>query len=311
MSGIHYMNMAGVDLNLLLVFDALMQERHVTRAGQRIGLSQPATSAALARLRHLFDDPLLIKTSRGMQPTPKAIELTAKLRAALVQIQSALTEQESFLPETSDRVFRLGMSDYAEFVLLPNLMQQLLRQAPQIQVQILATDRQEALRLLDEDRIDLAIGFYPHQSPWHQSQELFAEQFVCVCRQEHPVVKTSLTLKTYLQASHLLVSLREDRTGRIDQLLAEQNLQRHIALSIPHFLLSGFILVHTDLLAALPARLAHFWMEFLPLKVLPLPLPVSGFSLSMLWHARNQNEPGHRWLRSLGVSIAESLSARK
>ncbi len=305
------MNMAGVDLNLLLVFDALMQEHNVTRAGQRIGLSQPATSAALARLRHLFDDELLIKTSRGMQPTPKAIELTEKLRSALLQIQSALTEQERFLPAMSDRVFRLGMSDYAEFVLLPDLMQQLSHQAPQIQVQIRATDRQEALSLLDEDQIDLAIGFYPQESSWHQKQMLFEEQFVCVCRQDHPWVKKSLTLKTYLKASHLLVSLREDRTGRIDQSLAEQNLQRHIALTIPHFLLSGFILARTDLLAALPERLARFWMEFLPLKVLPLPLAVSGFSISMLWHSRNQNEPGNQWLRSIFTTLAESLPHQK
>lgn len=301
------MDMAGIDLNLLLVFDALMQEQNVTRAGQRIGLSQPATSAALARLRHLFEDELLVKTINGMQPTPKAIQLTEKLRSALLQIQSALTQEDTFIPETSDRVFRLGMSDYAEFVLLPELMQQLSQQAPQIQLQVRATDRQEALSLLDENHIDLAIGFYPKQSSWHQKQILFEEQFACVCRQDHPLIKTNLTLKTYLKVSHLLVSLREDHSGRIDQLLAEQNLQRHIALVIPHFLLSGFILARTDLVAALPKRLAQCWMNFLPLKVLPLPLKVSGFSVSMLWHARDQNEPGHSWLRSLCVSISESL----
>lgn len=302
MTDIHHMNMAGIDLNLLVVFDALMQERHVTRAGQRIGLSQPATSSALARLRHLFDDELLVKTSTGMEPTPRALQLSEELRSALLQIQSVLTNPASFVPETSDRIFRLGMSDYAELVLLPHLMQHLSQQAPQVQIQVRATDRQEALNLLDEDQIDLAIGFYPQRSTWHQQQVLFQEEFVCVCRQNHPAIQPPLTLESYLSASHLLVSLREDRTGRIDQILSNQNLQRHIVLTIPHFLLAGFVLARTNLLAAIPQRLAQVWIEFLPLQILPLPLPVSGFALSLLWHAKNQDEPGHRWLRSLCAS---------
>lgn len=166
------MNMAAVDLNLLIVFDALMQERNVTRAGQRVGLSQPATSAALSRLRHLFEDELLVKTASGMEPTPKALQLAETLRSPLLRIQSALTEQDQFVPETSDRIFRLGMSDYAELVLLPELMQQLSQQAPNVQIQVRATDRQEALMLLDEDHIDLAIDFYPNCSSWHRQQVL-------------------------------------------------------------------------------------------------------------------------------------------
>jgi LysR family transcriptional regulator, mexEF-oprN operon transcriptional activator len=305
MSSIHHMNMAGIDLNLLVVFDALMQERNVTRAGQRIGLSQPATSSALARLRHLFDDELLIKTPNGMEPTARAIELEGSLRSALLQIQSAFAGQEQFVPETSARVFRLGMSDYAELVLLPELMQCLSQQAPGVQIQIKATDRREVLSLLDEDEIDLAIGFYPQQSSWHRQQVLFEEQFVCVCRQNHPLIKSPLTLETYLAASHLLVSLREDRVGRIDRYLMAQNQQRRIVLSIPHFLLTGFILARTDLVAALPERLASVWMGFLPLQRLPLPFQVSGFAVSMLWHAKNQDEPGHIWLRSLLSELSQ------
>jgi DNA-binding transcriptional LysR family regulator len=305
MSSIHHMNMAAVDLNLLIVFDALMQERNVTRAGDRIGLSQPATSSALARLRHLFNDELLVKTPTGMQPTPKAFQLAEVLRPALLQIQSAFTNQETFTPEISERLFRLGMSDYAELVLLPELMQQLSQQAPRIQLQVRATDRQEALSLLDEDQIDLAIGFYPKHSNWHQQEMLFEEKFVCVCCQNHPIINKHLTLTNYLAASHLLVSLREDLTGRIDRHLAMQNLQRHIALSIPHFLLAGFILARTHLVAALPERLAHMWVEFLPLQIQPLPLPVSGFVVSMLWHTKNTNELGLCWLRSLLSQIAK------
>ncbi|XGV97733.1 MAG: LysR substrate-binding domain-containing protein [Leptolyngbya sp. BL-A-14] len=161
--------------------------------------------------------------------------------------------------------------------------------------------------MLDEDQIDLAIGFYPHHASWHRQQVLFAEEFICVCRQNHPSVQPPLTLETYLEAAHLLVSLREDRTGRIDQVLANQNVQRHITLTIPHFLLAGFILARTDLLAALPKRLAQVGTQFLPLQFLPLPMQVSGFALSILWHSKSHDEAGHQWLRSLCVSIEKSL----
>lgn len=292
------MNIAGADLNLLVVFDALIVEQNVTRAGQRIGLSQPATSSALLRLRRLFGDELFVKTSTGMQPTLRALRLAALIRPALSQLQMALDSQECFEPSTSKHLFRLGMSDYAEFVFLPVLMGCLSRIAPQVQVQIKGTDRQDALQLLDHGEIDLAVGFYPRCSTWHKQQTLFEEEFVCVCRRGHPTVREPLTVESYLATQHLLVSLKEDFIGRIDLQLARSDLRRHIALSVPHFLAALHVLAHTDLIAALPARVARVHAESLGLQTLPLPLSVSGFTVSMVWHSRQTGEPGHDWLRS-------------
>jgi DNA-binding transcriptional LysR family regulator len=297
MDVIQHMNLAGVDLNLLVVFDALIAERQVTRAAQKVGLSQPAASNALRRLRDLFEDDLFVKTPQGMQPTPKAMALEQPIRQVLAQIQSALVQEAPFIPETSEQVFALGMSDYGEFILLPELMEHLERVAPRIQIQVRSTDRQDALKLLDADEIALAIGFFPKHSSWHHAQELFQERFVCVARQSNPNIKDPFTLEDYLAASHLLVSPREDRTGRVDLFLAQQNLQRHIALTVPHFLVAPFVLSNTNLIATLAERVVRTYAEALALKVSPLPFELSGFSVSMLWHTKNSNDPAHLWLR--------------
>jgi DNA-binding transcriptional LysR family regulator len=303
MDVIQHMNLAAVDLNLLVVFDALVAERQVTRAAQKVGLSQPAASNALRRLRDLFEDDLFVKTPQGMQPTPKAIALEQPIRQVLTQIQSALVQEAPFVPETSEQVFALGMSDYGEFILLPKLMEHLERVAPRIQIQVRSTDRQDALKLLDANEIALAIGFFPKHSSWHQAQELFQERFVCVAHQSNPNIKDPFTLEDYLAASHLLVSPREDRTGRVDLFLAQQNLQRHIALTVPHFLVAPFILSNTNLIATLAERVVRTYAEALALKVLPLPFELSGFSVSMLWHTKNNNDPAHLWLRTMMAEL--------
>lgn len=299
MADIHHINLAGIDLNLLVVFDALMTEQNVTRAGERVGLSQPATSNALARLRSAINDDLFIRTAAGLRPTPTAIALHQQLRPALQQIQAALLDQPTFDPATSDRVFAIGMSDYGEFTLLPNLMQQLQTLAPRISVQVRSGDRQKLLSLLDRGEIDLACGVFPEKIAWHQEQLLLQESYVCVCRQNHPVIGSSLSLAEYLSVSHLLVSIKEDRVGRVDALLAEQNLKRQIALSTPHFLTAPFILAQTDLVATLAHRVALAFARNQQLKLLPLPFSLPGFSVVMRWHQSTEASPACQWFRSI------------
>lgn len=305
MSIIHHINLAAVDLNLLVVFDALMNERHVTRAGQKVGLSQPATSNALLRLRNLFKDELFVRTPEGMQPTSKAIALSQPIQQVLWQIQSALTSATPFVSETSERIFTLGMSDYVEFILLPKLMQELAVVAPRVKIQVRATDRQEALKLLDTSEIDLAVGFFPKNFSWHQEQLLFKEHYVCVFSQNNPQAKETITLDDYLAASHLLVSLKEDMTGRVDLILARQNLQRHITITVPHFLVAPFILASTNLIATLAERVARAYANTLDLVVLPLPLEVPGFPVKMLWHIRNNDDLAHIWLRTMISKLSQ------
>ncbi|WP_204154367.1 LysR family transcriptional regulator [Leptolyngbya sp. CCY15150] len=304
MTNIHHINLAGIDLNLLVVFDALMTEQNVTRAGERVGLSQPATSNALARLRSLAKDGLFTRTAAGLRPTPTAIALHQQLRPALQQIQVVLLDQSTFDPATSDRVFAIGMSDYVEFTLLPHLMQAIQTLAPQISVQIRSGDRQKLLSLLDNGEIDLACGVFPEKIAWHQEQLLLQESYVCVCRKNHPIIGSSLSLEEYLSVSHLLVSVKQDRIGRVDTLLAEQNLKRHIALSTPHFLTAPFILAQTDLVATLAYRVALAFVNNQQLKLLPLPFAISNFSVFMRWHQSTETSPACQWLRSLALSIA-------
>ncbi|MBE9028537.1 LysR family transcriptional regulator [filamentous cyanobacterium LEGE 11480] len=301
------MNLAGLDLNLLVVFDALIQERHVTRAGQRIGLSQPATSNALARLRKLTQDVLFIRTEGELRPTPVAIALAAQIQPALGQICHALTPELPFVPATSDRVFAIGLSDYTAFLLLPPLMQYLGEHAPDIVMQVRTGERGKLLRGLDTGEVDVICGIFPEQTPWHNSQLLWQEDFVCVCREQHGTIRQQLSLEEFVAADHLLVSIAEDRVGRVDRFLKQQNLTRHIALSVPHYLVAPFVLAQTDLVATLASRVAYSLRQSQSLKLLPLPIPLKPFSVFMRWHQSHDNDKAQMWLRSRLSEISQTL----
>ncbi len=296
-----------IDLNLLVVFDALMRDRHVTRAGERIGLSQPATSNALARLRYLTKDKLFIRAKSGLQPTPVAIALANQIQPALQQIQIALSSEAGFEPMTSDRVFAIGMTDYVEFVLLPPLLEKLEQVAPNLKIQVRTGDRQQLFDLLDNGKVDLICGVFPEQIPWHQEQLLFQERFVCVCRQDHSLIQDSLSLEEYLTTSHLLISIKEDMVGRVDDTLAIQGLSRNIRLSIPHFLVAPSIIARTDLITTLAERIAIAFAKYLNLKVFPCPLEIDGFSVVMRWHQSTTNQSTHQWLRQLFTEISINI----
>jgi DNA-binding transcriptional LysR family regulator len=304
MTFIHPVNLAGIDLNLLIVFDALMIERQVTRAGERVGLSQPATSNALARLRKLTQDELFIRNRGELQPTPIAFAIAQQIQPALNQIQTALSSAQPFIPLSSDCIFNIGMSDYVEFVLLPPLLEKLETVAPQVRIQVKSGNREQLLALLDSGAIDLICGLFPNKIAWHEKQLLFQEKFVCVCRQDHPLIGDSLSLEEYVKADHLLVSVQEDMVGRVDYLLAKQNLTRNITLSTPHFLVAPKILTRTDLIATLVERIAQEFAPTLNLKVLPCPLPLKGFSVFMRWHQSMHNHATSTWLRNIIAEVA-------
>jgi DNA-binding transcriptional LysR family regulator len=318
------MNLAGIDLNLLVVFDALMTERQVTRAGERLGLSQPATSNALARLRNLTKDELFVRSGGKLHPTPVAVALAQQIQPALSQIQMALSPALPFDPMTSDRVFSIGMSDYIEFVLLhrvfsigmsdyiefvllPGLLEKLETTAPHVKIQVRSGNREQQLALLDSGEIDLICGLFANKIAWHEKQFLFQEQFVCVCRRDHPSIGNTISLEEYAHADHLLVSVQEDRVGRVDFLLAQQSLTRNIALSTPHFLVAPSILARTNLIATLVERVAKEFAPTLNLKILPCPLPLKGFSVFMRWHQSMRDFTTHAWLRSIITEVATNI----
>jgi DNA-binding transcriptional LysR family regulator len=298
MSVIHHFNLAGVDLNLLVVFDALMTSQHLTKAAEKIGLSQPATSNALSRLRKLFKDDLFIKTSKGMTPTPKAIELAEFIHEVLLQVQTAIYSESQFIPQESDRILRLGMDDYSELVFLPKLLKQLEILAPKVKIQVRSTNWMRSPKLLDADEIDLAIGHCPQFQTWHTRQLLYQEHFVCLFAEKF-LFQKAIALQEYIAASHLLVSPKEDMVGLVDQALALQNLSRNVAMSVPNFLIVPFLLVNTNLIATLPAQLVKTFVEVWQLYASPLPFEMTGFSVDILWHNKNDRDQGHIWLRNL------------
>jgi DNA-binding transcriptional LysR family regulator len=304
---IQLMNLTGIDLNLLVVFDAIMTEGQVTRAGEKLGLSQPATSNALARLRNLTKDELFIRNSGKLQPTPVAISLAQQIQPALNQIQTALSPSQLFDPLTSDRVFSIGMNDYVEIVLLPPLLEKLAPIAPHVKIQVRSGNREQQLALLDRGEIDLMCGLFPNKITWHEQQLLFQERFVCVCRRNHPLIVDTISLDDYVKVDHLLVSVQEDMVGRVDFLLAQQNLTRNIVVSTPHFLVAPSILARTNLVATLVERIAKEFAPILNLKILPCPLPLQGFSVFMHWHQSISDHDANAWLRGVVLEVSKNI----
>ena len=293
----NHFNLAGIDLNLLVIFDALIAEQHVTRAAKKVGLSQPATSSALSRLRVLFKDELFVKSSRGVIPTSKAIALAEPIRQALLDIQSAIASQQNFDAATSERTFRLGMDDYTEALFLPKLLQYIERVAPNIKIQVFPSNWQRSPKLLDTDRVDITLGHCPHWKTWHCRQLLYEECFVTVMSQNNPLIENPITLTDYVAASHLLVSPKGDMVGLVDKHLEELDLKRRVAMSMPNFLPATLVIATTNLIATLPEQIAKTCTSVLKLHISPLPFEMTGFSVDLLWHAKNERDSGHIWLR--------------
>jgi DNA-binding transcriptional LysR family regulator len=302
-------NLAGVDLNLLIVFDALMTERHVTRAGERIGLSQPAMSAALNRLRYLLKDELFIRRADGMQPTRRAEELAIPLCLALQQIQDALEPQE-FIPASAKHVFKIATNDFAASLLLPSLGERIYKEAPNVDIRVIAADDILAKSLIEQDGASLGIAPFEQVEPQFEKQLLIEPAgFVCVMRKEHPLANLPLTLEAFAETPQILISRTGDYKGFVDEILAELGYKRRIAFTVPNFLLAPIILKKTDYIATLPRKLVESIVDISDLIICEPPFPQRLFPLSMLWHKRLAKDPGLAWLRQTLVEIVKSMVA--
>ena len=277
------MDVAGFDLNLLKAFDALYAERHVTRAGLRIGLSQSAMSGALTRLREVFKDELFVRSPTGMQPTPRADDLARPVAAALRLARDVL-RADAFDPAAADHTVTVAMSDYAAFVLLPPLLARLAVEAPRLDVRVRGIfGRNEALDLLDNGEASLAIGFPVEASARILVRPLLHEGFACVARLGHPAFAEGAGLAAFAAAPHLLVSPEGDRMGVVDHKLAALGLRRRIVLSLPQFLVAPFVVADTELVATLAARVARrFAASSLGIAVHESPIAFPGWPLAMM-----------------------------
>lgn len=292
-----------IDVNLLVALDALLDECSVTRAAERMGVSQSAMSRTLGRLRELVGDPLLVRTAHEMERTPVAADLREPLREALVQLDALVTEREAFDPASSARTFRLEITDHAAVAILPRLMPRLREQAPEVDLEVAPPTGQAEAGLL-ERRVELFIGAMVRDVPGLFRQALFEEEMVCVVRHDHPERDRLSELACFAALDHVLISPRgATRMGMVDRALAELGLQRRIVLRVPHFLVPPLVVAQTDLVATVPRRAAEALANRGMLALVPPPVPLATFTVHQVWHERHHHDHGHRWLRQAVAEV--------
>lgn len=301
------MNLAEFDLKALLVFDAVMTERSITKAGYRLSMSQPAVSSALNRLRHALKDELFIRGADGMRPTPRALELAAPIRQALTQLNEAL-EPVEFLPASASRAFTFAMADHAASLILPALAERLEKLAPYIDIRVKPNTNINAPELLDSGEIDFAIGLFPNPPERLHVAALIRDEYICAMRRNHPLARKPLDLDGYLSAKHLLVSLSGEPTGFVDILLESQGLRRRIAMTVNQFSVVPTILKQSNLVVTVVCRAIMLSPYVRELVTQPVPLAIHPSALSLLWHGRLSHHPANAWMRSQLFDICSAIS---
>lgn len=312
-------NITSTNLNLFVAFDALITHGSVSRAARSIGITQSALSNALRNLRGVFGDPLFLRTAHGMRATPRARALAAPVREALRLLDQAL-DPASFDPATAQRTFRLMTSDYVEFVLLPRLLQHLGKHAPGVRIQVLPWGQHRVPDELARGGAELAIGYFDKLPPHHHERGLFEERYVCIVRKRHPVVRDKLTLRTYVQLGHVMVTQNAEAaaatpsgqpnpglTSGIDRALAALGHSRDVQVRVSHFLNVPPLIASTDLVAALSRRIAEPFARMLPLRLFEPPLKLRHSRIAMAWHASLAEDPAQRWLRDQVATVAAAV----
>ncbi|PZR44052.1 MAG: LysR family transcriptional regulator [Ectopseudomonas oleovorans] len=284
-----------VDLNLLIVFETLMHERSVTRAAEKLFLGQPAISAALARLRALFDDPLFVRTGRSMEPTARALDIAQLLSPALDSISTAVSRASTFDPATSTQVFRIGLTDEVEFALLPPLLRRLRAEAPDVVLVVRRANYLLMPGLLASGEISVGVA-YTEELPANAKRKVLRRTKAKLLRAD--TVPGALSLDDFCARPHALVSFAGDLTGFIDDELAKLGRERHIVLAVPQFNGLATLLAETDIVASVPDYTAAALTAAGGLRAEDLPLEAQTYELHMAWRGAQDNDPAERWLRS-------------
>ncbi|MBW4651721.1 MAG: LysR family transcriptional regulator [Kaiparowitsia implicata GSE-PSE-MK54-09C] len=303
-------NLAAIDLNLLVAFEALLERHSVTKAAEQLQIGQPAMSAALSRLRILFEDELFVRLGRQMQPTLKAQAIAPGILSALQQIRQAVTASQTFEPTSSDRTFTIGSSDYTSFVLVPPLLELSHQTAPSINLRMIGFEKDSIGDLLEQGEIDLALGVFPDPPRQTQWEPIFEERFVGIARQGHPALQQgTMSLESFAQLSHALTTLRRDTSGAIDKALHERNLERRIAFTTPHMMVLPFAIASGDVVAAIPRRIALRLATVCDLAIFELPIETKPWTVSMLWSTLSDQDEANRWLRNTIKVISQKVGA--
>ncbi|MBB1250544.1 LysR family transcriptional regulator [Rhizobium sp. G21] len=293
------MNLHGIDLNLLVAFDAINAERNVTRAGARIGRTQPAMSAALARLRDLLKDELFVRGPSGLQPTPRAAELAEPIATALRDIQRTLDFTQDFDPSTVRTTFSLGLSGHAGSVVLPRLLAVLAARAPGVDLTVREYDsRDAAIDLLDVGDVDLTVGIPLSASSRILNARLFQERYVCILRKNHPATGRALDTQTFLSLNHIQIAPDTDGLDVADAALATKGMRRRVALTVPQMASAPQLVASSDMLAIVMEGVVANSGFADRLTMVDFPLPLNPVPFVMSWHRRNDAHPAQRWIRN-------------
>lgn len=298
------MNFAALDLNLLRVFDAVAIELNTTRAGERLGLSQPAVSSALGRLRHIVGDELFVREGNRMVPTPRAVALREPIRDALRQVESALSAVARFDPATATQTFRISGSDYFSILLMPRLTAEVSPEAPGVTLQMLDHPGGEALRLLGDGAIDMGVEASFDVPEWVSSRVLFQSFIVSAAPRNHPVLARAgvkpgqrIPPEIYCAIPHVLMSMDGGRTGTVDRVLAKRGLQRRVAVTVPHFQAVALAIAEAGLIGSLPIHFARPVARLLDLDLYLPPFDPPVVDVVLFWHRREDGNAANAWLR--------------
>ena len=300
------MNLSKVDLNLFVVFDAIYSEANLTRAGQIVGITQPAVSNALARLRETFNDPLFVRTAQGMVPTPMAQNIITPVRTALQQLRISVQESRTFNPQQAGKTYRISMTDLSEAVVLPSLFQRLHRLAPGVTVDSMQARRRDTTSELAAGRLDFAVDLPLNTDPQVRHVKLLEDHYVCAMRPDHPLSKAPLSLDAYLSLSHIHISSRRNGLGYVDLALGKQGIQRRIALRSQHYLMACAVLRETNMAMTVPERFARNQaLHFCALPVADVPV----LETHLYWHESTDQDPANRWMREQIIDLCQRINS--
>lgn len=300
---IGFVDIRSVDLNLLVLFDAMARLRSVNKAAEESGLSQSATSGGLSRLRQVFGDALFVRTATGMEPTPRALELAPAVHRVVQAIQSEILQQPSFEPLQAERSFTILTPDIGEVAFLPGVLRRLRQEAPRVRLHAVSRSRTAAAESLEKGEADLAVGFFPDlQRAGYFKQALFRSSYACIACARNEAAGERMTLKQYLAARHVVVR-PDGREHLLDRHLDDKGLQRQVALELSHFMSLVAVLPGSDLIATVPDDIATVVGRLVKLRQIALPFRPPLLQVQQFWHRRMQNDPANRWLRGVFYEV--------
>ncbi len=294
-----HMDLTALHLNQLLLVNALLTHTNLSEAAEQIGMSQSAASHALGRLRKQLNDPIFIRTAEGMQPTPYGSRLAHAVKEALQLLRDGMERHGEFAPQMSNRTFNVIMSDVSQTLYLPKLLARLAREAPGVTLRISPVPQKAPNLILESGDVDLAVGAFTHIIAGCRQKRLYKEKYVCVARNDHPMVSDGMSTQAFCSVSHVLVDSKGYVHEQLDRILTQQEMTRHAKLQVPGFQSVPLVVARSELVAIMASRLANVYAELLPLAIMPPPVVLPSYDVKVFWHERFHRDPMNIWLRNL------------